>query len=40
MKENLYESQFCQFCDENMYLAFEFVLNENQSGSPTTSHSA
>ena len=35
--ENLNESQFRRFWEENiMYLAFKFVLNENQSGWLTT----
>ena len=39
--KNLYELQFPRFLNENIvYLAFKFVLNKNQSGWLTTSHSA
>ena len=39
--KNLYESQFCRFCNENIvYLAFKFALTKNQSGWLTTSHIA
>ena len=39
--KNLYESQFRRFHNENnVYLAFKFALNKNQSGWLTTSHGA
>ena len=40
MSENLYEPQFHRFCDNNIVdLAFKFVLNKDQSGWLTASHS-